>query len=114
MVITQGDVWWADLADPIGSEPGFRRPMVVVQSNSFNRSEIRTAVCVALTTSLRWADAPGNVLLTAKATGLDRDSVANVTQVVTLDRGSLTERTGTLPAAKLELVLDGLQVLLGR
>jgi mRNA interferase MazF len=114
VVISQGDVWWADLAEPEGSEPGFRRPIVVVQGDSFNRSAIRTVVAVALTTNLRWADAPGNVRLTARATGLGRDSVANVSQIVTLDRTALTERAGKVPSSKLELVLAGIEVVLRR
>lgn len=114
MVISQGEVWWADLAEPSGSEPGFRRPVVVVQSDSFNRSRIATVVCVALTSNTRWAEAPGNVLLSAKATGLPKDSVANVSQLVTLDKASLTDRAGGLPDKKLELVLSGIDVVLGR
>lgn len=113
-MIAQGDVWWADLVEPSAYEPGFRRPVVVIQGNAFNRSRIATAVCVALTSNLRWAEAPGNVLLTAKATGLPKDSVANVSQVVTLDRSALTERVGALPAKKLELVLLGIDIVLGR
>ncbi len=113
-MISQGEVWWADLADPAGSEPGFRRPVVIVQGDSFNRSRLATVVCVALTSNLRWAEAPGNVLLTTKATGLPKDSVANVSQIVTLDRGSLVERVGALPHRKLELVLCGVDVVLGR
>lgn len=113
-MISQGEVWWADLADPAGSEPGFRRPVVIVQGDSFNRSRLATVVCVALTSNLRWAEAPGNVLLTSKATGLPKDSVANVSQIVTLDRGFLVERVGVLPGKKLELVLFGVDVVLGR
>jgi mRNA interferase MazF len=113
-VIAQGEVWWADLAEPEGSEPGFRRPVVVVQGDAFNRSRIATVVCVALTGNLRWAEAPGNVLLSARATGLPKDSVANVSQLVTLDRAALSERVGTLPAKKLELVLLGIDIVLGR
>src|SRR5450756_1340430 len=86
MVISQGEVWWADLPAPVGSAPGFRRPVVVVQGDALNRSRISTVVCVPLTSSLRWADAPGNVLLSARLTGLPKDSVANVSQVLTLDR----------------------------
>ena len=114
MVIARGEVWWADLPEPSGSEPGFRRPVVVVQGDAFNRSHISTVVCVPLTGNLRWADAPGNVPLPARLTGLPKDSVANVTQVVTLDRSSLTDRVGLLPDAKLELVLFGIDVVLGR
>jgi len=114
VVIAQGEVWWTDLADPSGSEPGFRRPVVVVQSDAFNASALHTVVCIALTSSLRWADAPGNVLLPARATGLPKPSVANISQVVTLDRGALAERVGRLSTSRLELVLAGIDVLLGR
>jgi len=113
-VTAQGEVWWADLAEPSGSEPGFRRPVVVVQGDAFNRSHIATVVCVVLTSNLRWAEAPGNVLLSVRDTGLPKDSVANVSQLVTLDREALTERVGTLPAKKLELVLLGIDIVLGR
>ena len=114
MVIAQGDIWWADVGDPTGSEPGFRRPVLVVQGDAFNRSELRTVVCVVLTSSLRWADAPGNVLLPSRATRLPKDSVANVSQLVTLDRDVLTEQVGRLPPATLQLVLDGVEIMLGR
>ena len=113
-MIAQGEVWWADLGEPSGSEPGFHRPVLVVQGDAFNRSSLRTVVCVSLTSNLRWAGAPGNVLLPAKATGLPRESVANVSQLVTLDRGALTERTGVLSASSIELVLAGIDVVLGR
>ncbi|MDP8982700.1 MAG: type II toxin-antitoxin system PemK/MazF family toxin [Acidobacteriota bacterium] len=112
--MSQGEIWWADLPSPTGSGPGFRRPIVVVQRNAFNRSRISTVVCVPLTGNLRWADAPGNVQLTARLTGLPKDSVANVSQVVTLDKGLLTERAGKLPRAKLELLLSGIDVVLGK
>jgi mRNA interferase MazF len=114
VVIARGEVWWADLADPAGSRPGFRRPVVVVQGDAFNASSLRTVVCVALTSNTRWADAPGNVLLPARATGLTKPSVANVSQIVTLDRAALTERAGRLSASSLELVLAGIDVVLGR
>lgn len=113
-MIAQGEVWWADLPAPEGSAPGFRRPVVVVQGDAFNRSALRTALCVPLTSNLRWAEAPGNVLLTARSTGLPRDSVANVTQLVTLDRSVLVERVGKLSQPKLDLVLAGIDVVLGR
>lgn len=114
MVVAQGDVWWADLPEPTGSGPGFRRPVVVVQGDALNASRIATVVCVPLTSNLRWADAPGNVLLTARRTGLPKDSVANVSQIVTLDKTLLTERAGKLPRNKLALVLSGIDVVLGR
>ncbi len=114
MVISQGEVWWADLPEPTGSAPGYRRPIVVVQGDAFNRSEIATVVTVPLTSNLRWADAPGNVRLTARLTGLPKDSVANVSQVVALDRGMLTERVGKLSRPKIDLVLAGLDIVFGR
>ncbi len=114
MVIAQGEVWWADLRPPAGSEPGFRRPVVVVQADALNRSRIATVVCVPLTSNLKWADAPGNVLLKSRITGLPKDSVANVSQLVTVDKTSLTERAGKLTAQKFDLVLAGIDVLLGR
>jgi mRNA interferase MazF len=114
VVIAQGDIWWADLADPVGSAPGYRRPVLVVQSEALNRSRIATAVCVPLTSNLKWADAPGNVLLSARSTGLDRDSVANVSLIVAIDKAQLTERAGRVPQRKLDLVLAGVDVVLGR
>jgi mRNA interferase MazF len=113
MVISQGEIWWADLPDPTGSGPGFRRPVIVVQGDSFNRSKIATAPCVPLTSNLKWAEAPGNVLLQSRLTGLPKDSVANVSQVVALDKSSLTERVGKLSRAKTDLVLAGINVVLG-
>jgi mRNA interferase MazF len=114
MVTSQGEVWWADLPASKGSEPGFRRPVVVVQGDALNRSRIATVVCVPLTSNLKWAAAPGNVLLKSRATGLPKESVANVSQVATLDKALLTERTGKLSAANLELLLSGIDVVLGR
>ena len=114
MTVAQGDVWWADLPEPSGSGPGFRRPIVVVQADAINRSRIATVVCVPLTSNLKWATAPGNVLLPARMTGLPKESVANVSQLVTLEKSDLTERVGKLARSKLELVLSGIDVLLGR
>ena len=114
MVISQGDVCWAELPAPTGSGSGFRRPVVVVQGDALNRSRVATVVCVPLTSNPRWADAPGNVLLTARMTGLPKDSVANVSQVIALDRTLLEERVGRVSRAKLELVLSGLDVVFGR
>jgi mRNA interferase MazF len=112
--IRQGDVWWADLPDPVGSGPGFRRPVVVVQADSLNRSRIATIVCVPLTSNLVWADAPGNVRLTARSTGLPKESVANVSLIVALDRSLLSERAGRLAARPFTQILQGIDVVLGR
>ena len=114
MVVSQGDVWWTDLADPAGSEPGFRRPVVVVQGDPLNRSRIRTVVCVVVTSNLKWAKAPGNVRLSARETGLPRDSVANVSQLVTLDRSRLIDHAGRIGTAKLDSILAGIELVLGR
>ena len=114
MVISQGEVWWADLAEPIGSAPGFRRPVVVVQSDAINRSRIGTVVCVPMTSNLKWANAPGNVMLKANLTGLPKDSVVNVSLIVALDKDQLTERSGKLPKRQLEAILNGIDVVLGR
>ena len=114
MTIAQGEVWWAELPQPSGSGPGFRRPVVIVQGDALNRSRIATVVCVPLTSNLKWADAPGNVLLPARATGLEKDSVANVSQIVALDRGVLAERVGRVSARQLALVLAGIDLVLGR
>lgn len=114
MVIGQGDVCWADLGEPRGSEPGYRRPVVVVQSDDFNRSAIHTVVCVPLTSNRKWAASPGNVALTERDTGLPKPSVANITQLVTLDRDILSAAIGHLAPAKLDLVLSGIDLVLGR
>lgn len=113
-MIARGDVCWADLPDPVGSGPGFRRPVLVVQGDAFNRSRIGTVVCVPLTSNLKWAEAPGNVLLPARSTGLGKDSVANVSQILTLDRSVLTERAGRVSEKQLGLVFVGLDVVMGR
>ena len=114
MVIAQGHVYWVNLPDPTGSGPGFRRPVVVVQGDSLNRSRVRTVVCVPLTSNLGWAEAPGNVILSARVTGLPKDSVANTSQIVTLDRELLTEEVGKLSKRQLELILAGIDIILGR
>ena len=114
MVVVQGEVWWAQLEEPAGSGPGFRRPVLVVQGDPFNRSRIATVVCVPLTSNLRWAEAPGNTLLEPRETGLPKPSVANASQIVALDRAVLSERTGKVPGQKLVLVLSGIDVVLGR
>ncbi len=114
MVISQGEIWWADLPAPSGSGPGFRRPVVVVQGEALNRSRIVTVVCVPLTGNLKWAVAPGNVQLPARLTGLAKESVANVSQIVSVDKDFLTARVGKLPRSKLELVLSGIDTVLGK
>jgi mRNA interferase MazF len=112
MVLAQGEVWWADLPDPVGSGPGFRRPVLILQGDALNRSNIATVICVPLTSNVRWADAPGNILLSARSTNLPKDSVANVSQIIALDRTVLTERVGKISRRQLELVLTGLNTIL--
>ena len=113
MVVERGQVWWADLGEPAGSEPGFRRPVVIVQSDAFNRSRLRTVLAVVLTSNVRLVDAPGNVLIPAKAAGLPKDSVANVSQVITVDRDFLTEPAGRLRGELLKDIENGLRLVLG-
>ena len=112
MVVQRREVWWADLEEPRGSEPGFRRPILVVQADSFNRSRLRSVLGVVLTSNTRLLDAPGNVLLPTRNSGLPRDSVANVTQIVTLDEAYLSERTGRLPPKLMAHVDAGLKLVL--
>lgn len=114
VVVAQGDVFWASFGDPPRPEPEARHPVVVVQDDAFNASRLRTVVVVPLTSNLRWATAPGNVALSPNSTGLPGDSVANVSQIVTVERSSLSERTGHLAEAKLELILAGIDLVLGR
>lgn len=114
MVVAQGEIWWADLPEPAGSGPGFRRPVVVVQCDAINQSRIATVVCVLLTSNLKWALAPGNLRLSAHVTGLPKDSVANVSQLIALDKELLLNRVSKLPRNKLELILSGIDILLGK
>lgn len=108
----RGQIWWADLPDPTGSEPGFRRPVLVVQADAFNRSRISTVIVAAITTNPRLAAAPGNVSLTPRQSGLPEDSVVNVSQLLTVNRAFLTECVGPLPAKKLVEVECGLACVL--
>lgn len=112
--IAQGEIWWAELPVPGGSGPGFRGPLVVVQGNPLNRSRLQTVVCVPLTSNLAWEAAPGNTLMPAKATGLSKDSVANATQLVAIDRSFLTTRAGKLAPKRLEQLMASIDVVLGR
>jgi mRNA interferase MazF len=114
VAVARGEIWWADLAEPAGSEPGFLRPVIVVQGDPLNRSRIGTVVVVPLTGNLQWADAPGNVTLAAGLTGLAKDSVANVSQVATVDKRTLTERISKLPRNKLDLVYAGIDIVFDR
>ena len=112
--VTQGEIWWAELSAPAGAAAGFRRPVVIVQGNALNRSRLATVVCVHLTSNLTWASAPGNTPLSAKVAGLPKDSVANATQLVAIDRAVLTKRIGKLAPKRLHQILTSIDVVLGR
>ena len=103
-----------NLPDPDGSEAGFRRPLVVVQGDRFNRSRIATIVCVPLTSQLRWADAPGNVLLRSRSTGLPQDSVANVSLLLAVNRYQFEKSVGLISERELQQILIGIDMVLGR
>ena len=110
--IRRGEIWWADLPEPRRSEPGYRRPVPVIQADSFNRSRIQTVIVAVISTNMDIADAPGNVAMRAEATGLPRYSVVNVSQMLTVDRGYLTEFAGALPARLQRAVDEGLKTVL--
>lgn len=112
MVIGRGEVWWASLPDPRGSEPGFRRPVLVVQSDFYNRSDLRTIVAVPLSSTLALARHSGNVLLRRRDTGLPKDSVVNVTQVMTVDKSFFIRKVRTLSRSALYEVEQGLRMVL--
>jgi mRNA interferase MazF len=112
VVIRRGEIWWASLRNPVGSEPGYRRPVLVVQSDDFNRSRIATVIAVVITSNIRLAEAPGNVFLPQKLTGLPKDSVLNVSQVVTIDKSCLTEKLGILSPGVIDQVEKGLRLVL--
>lgn len=108
----RGEIWWANLPDPVGSEHGYRRPILVVQDDIFTQSRISTVIVVIITSNIQLAEAPGNVLLPKEATGLPRDSVANVSQILTVDKKFLVECIGSLPNNLQEEIDDGLRTIL--
>lgn len=108
----RGEIWLANLPDPVGSEPGYRRPVLVIQDDIFTRSRINTVIVVIITSNTQLAEAPGNVLLPREASGLPRDSVANVSQIFTIDKTFLVERIGSLPDYLQEEVDEGLRTIL--
>jgi mRNA interferase MazF len=110
--LNRGEIWWADPPEPRGSEPGLRRPVLVIQADSFNGSRIRTVIVAVVMSNTHLADAPGNVLLPRRITGLARDSVVNVSQILTLDRAYLSEFVGALPAQLQGFVDVGLRLVL--
>ncbi len=113
MIVERGQVWTADLGEPDGSEPGYNRPVLIVQTDAFNRSRLHTVIAVVLSANLRLVAAPGNVLIPAKASGLRKDSVANVSQVITVDREFLIELAGRVRGQVLKDVENGLRLILG-
>ena len=111
-MVSRGEIWWADLPDPVASGPGYRRPVLVIQSDSFNRSSINTVIALAITSNLQLAEAPGNVSLPAKRGGLGKDSVVNVSQVVTVDRKWLHKKCGKLDPDTMTRIDDGIRLAL--
>ena len=112
MVINQGDVFWVDMDEPSGSRPGYVRPFVIIQNNVFNSSRINTVVICALTSNLRRAQAPGNVLLNEGEANLPKRSVVNISQLFTVDKQDLAEKIGTLSSSRVRQILAGIQLLL--
>jgi len=109
----RGELWWVDFGQPFGSEPAYRRPALVIQSDPFNKSNIGTVLLVPLTKTLEWASAPGNVLCRPRDTGLKKASVANVSQLTVADRRRLVEKIGTIPANLMQKIEDGIKLVLG-
>jgi mRNA interferase MazF len=112
LTVKQGDIFWVDLGEPRGSEPGYRHPHVVIQNTVFNISKISTVVVCALTSNLKRAAAPGNVLLKKGEANLRKDSVVNISQLVTVNKSDLVERIGTLSPARVRQVIDGVKLLI--
>jgi mRNA interferase MazF len=112
MVINQGDIFWVDLREPSGSEPGYRHPHVVIQNNLFNRSRINTVVVCALTSNLKRAQAPGNVLLNKGEANLPKKSVINISQIFTVNRSDLSEKIGSLTREQFNEVHEGIKLLM--
>jgi len=112
MKIKQGDIYWVNLTEPRDSEPGFRHPCVVIQNNVFNASRINTAVVCVLTSNLKWAQAPGNVTLKKGEANLEKNSVVNISQVITVDKSDLSKKIGALSSEKIKKIIDGIKLLI--
>lgn len=110
--MNRGDIWWANLPDPVGSEPGYRRPVLIIQDDTFNQSRISTVIVAVITSNTQLAESPGNVLMPRGVSGLQRDSVINVSQIVTIDKAFLTERIGALPNYLQDATDEGLRIIL--
>lgn len=111
-MIGRGEIWWASLPAPVASEPGFRRPLLVIQSNDFNQSRISTVIAAVITSNLRLADAPGNVLLSKKESGLPKKSVVNVSQLITVNKSFFTDKIGSIGTLRLKEVEAGVRLVL--
>ena len=110
--MNRGEIWWVDLPEPSRLEPGFKRPLVILQSDIFNKSKINTVICAVITSNLRLAEAPGNVLLTSNPNLLPKDSVINVSQIITIDKSFLLEKVGKLNAKQMERLEKGIRLVL--
>jgi mRNA interferase MazF len=110
--VKRGEIWWASLPEPSGSEPGYRRPVLVIQADEFNQSAIRTVICASITSNLNLASAPGNVQVSSRSTGLPKASVVNISQLFSLDRTRLTERVKGIDAQSMNKVDDGLRLIM--
>ena len=108
----RGEVWWADMPEPTASEPGFRRPVLIIQSNEFNQSRISTIITAVISSNMKLGKAPGNVTLPKKSIGLNRESVVNVSQLITLDKSFLTDRVGKISSTKIQEVDEGVRLVL--
>ena len=108
----RGEIWWASLPDPQGSGPGYRRPVVIIQSDSFNESRINTVIVAILTSNLNLAAAPGNIMIEQKVSMLSNDSIVNVSQVLTIDRSLLTQVVSKLPNRIMDTIDDGLRIVM--
>lgn len=112
MVIKRGEIWWAELPEPTGSEPGYKRPLVIIQSNDFNNSNIKTVIAAIITSNIHIAVAPGNILLPTKKSKLPKKSVVNVSQIITVDKVFFTEKVHTLSAKLMKQIDDGIRLVL--
>jgi mRNA interferase MazF len=113
MVVKKGEIWWASLPEQRGSEPGFRRPVIIVSANTFNVSRINTVLVAVITSNLRLAEAPGNIRLTKRSSKLGKESVINISQIITIDKSFLTERNSRISDQLLVELNEGLKLVLG-
>lgn len=109
--MNRGEIWWVTLPEPKGSEPGFRRPVVIIQADPFNHSKIKTVICAVLTSNLKLSEAPGNILLSQKSTGLQKDSVLNISQIITIDKTYLDSKAGELSRKQLLKLENSLKLI---